>query len=249
MYRSLDCEKTIETLELLSRRIAERFPRAGLARVCEELVSIAKETRGRVSWTDRPNLTIRFCVLGVLCIAAYGCWLMFDHVKVGGTRFDVTEFVPMFESATNAIFLMGAAIFFLLTLESRIKRQRILKALYELRSVSHVIDMHQLTKDPSRVVAASSQPTRSSPERTLTPFQLARYLDYCSEMLSLIGKLASLYAQSNPDGVVLQAVNDIETLTNGLSRKIWQKITMLENTPEKSLQSPAEPPPSPANAP
>ncbi|MCA9061208.1 MAG: hypothetical protein KDA85_21995, partial [Planctomycetaceae bacterium] len=127
------------------------------------------------------------------------------------------------------IVLMGAAIFFLLTLESRIKRHRVLKALYELRSVSHVIDMHQLTKDPSRVVAASAHPTRSSPERTLTPFLLARYLDYCSEMLSLIGKLASLYAQSNPDEVVLQAVNDIETLTNGLSRKIWQKITMLDN--------------------
>jgi hypothetical protein len=28
---------------------------------------------------------------------------------------------------------------------------------------------------------------------------------------------------------VLQSVNDIETLTNGISRKIWQKIMILDN--------------------
>jgi hypothetical protein len=27
--------------------------------------------------------------------------------------------------------------------------------------------------------------TASSPERSLTPFQLSRYFDYCSEMLSI----------------------------------------------------------------
>jgi hypothetical protein len=58
---------------------------------------------------------------------------------------------------------------------------------------------------------------------------LTRYLDYCSELLSLVGKLAALYAQSTSDPVVLQAVNDIEQLTNGLARKIWQKIMMLDD--------------------
>ena len=31
------------------------------------------------------------------------------------------------------------------------------------------------------------------------------------------------------DEVALAAVNEIETLTTGLSRKIWQKITILKN--------------------
>jgi hypothetical protein len=48
-------------------------------------------------------------------------------------------------------------------------------------------------------------------------------------MLSLVGKLAALYAQSTSDSVVLQSVNDIETLTNGISRKIWQKIMILDD--------------------
>ncbi len=57
---------------------------------------------------------------------------------------------------------------------------------------------------------------------------LARYLDYCSEMLSITGKLAALFAQSVNDEVVVGAVNDIEELGSNLSRKIWQKITMIE---------------------
>ena len=47
-------------------------------------------------------------------------------------------------------------------------------------------------------------------------------------MLSLIGKLAALYVQRFDDQVALAAVDGIEDLTNGLSRKIWQKITVLE---------------------
>jgi hypothetical protein len=105
----------------------------------------------------------------------------------------------------------------------------VLRALHELRAISHVIDMHQLTKDPSQLLSRSGNRTASSPQRTLTAFQLIRYLDYCSELLSLIGKLGALYAQSIPDTVVLQAVNDIEVLTNGLSRKIWQKIMILDD--------------------
>ena len=59
--------------------------------------------------------------------------------------------------------------------------------------------------------------------------ELERYLDYCSEMLSLTGKLAALYAQAVNDSVVASAVNDIENLATNLSRKIWQKIMLLEN--------------------
>ena len=54
------------------------------------------------------------------------------------------------------------------------------------------------------------------------------YLDYCSELLALTSKLAALHAQYLEDPVVLNAVNDIESLTADLSRKIWQKLTILD---------------------
>ena len=49
-------------------------------------------------------------------------------------------------------------------------------------------------------------------------------------MLSLIGKVAALYVQGFPDPVALQAVDDIEGLTTSLSREIWQKIMIIEQS-------------------
>lgn len=48
-------------------------------------------------------------------------------------------------------------------------------------------------------------------------------------MLSLTGKVAALYVQDFEDDVALQAVNEIESLTTGLARKIWQKLSIVTN--------------------
>jgi hypothetical protein len=127
----------------------------------------------------------------------------------------------------NIVVLLGAALFFLTSLEIRLKRNRALRDLHAFRSLAHVVDMHQLTKDPS-AVGEQGPATASSPPRDMSKFELTRYLDYCSEMLSLINKLAAIYPQNLPDAVVIEAVNDIEALTTSLSSKIWQKITILD---------------------
>jgi hypothetical protein len=57
--------------------------------------------------------------------------------------------------------------------------------------------------------------------------ELGRYLDYCSEMLALTGKVATVYVAEFDDPVVLDAVNEVENLTTGLSRKVWQKLMVL----------------------
>jgi hypothetical protein len=132
------------------------------------------------------------------------------------------------EAILNIAILAGAGIWFLLNLEARVKRARILADLHELRAIAHVIDMHQLTKDPTRITGDSEGPsTKSSPVRDMSAFELSRYLDYCAEMLSLTGKLAALYTAASRDSVVIHAVNEIEELTTNLSRKIWQKIMIL----------------------
>jgi hypothetical protein len=93
--------------------------------------------------------------------------------------------------------------------------------------MAHVVDMHQLTKDPTD---ENMGETRVAPDnRPLTPDELVRYLDFCSEMLSLISKVAVLYIQRFPDDGAVRAVDEIENLTSGLSRKVWQKITILQS--------------------
>ena len=143
------------------------------------------------------------------------------------------DLVQAIDSGLNELILFAVAVFFLINLETRIKRQRAIKAIHELRSIAHVIDMHQLTKDPERVLGDWSA-TENSPKVRMTPMQLNRYLDYCSEMLSLVGKVASLYVQRFDDEAAVAAVSEVEQLTTGLSRKIWQKIMILNQAREQT---------------
>jgi len=138
---------------------------------------------------------------------------------------DYTNFIQALEASISSVVFIGAAILFLVTWENRIKRYRALKAIHELRSLAHIIDMHQLTKDPESYFAPQHTTTL---RRAMTPFELNRYLDYCSEALALISKIAALYVQGFQDPVLLDAVDDMEDLTAGFSRKIWQKLTILE---------------------
>ena len=56
-----------------------------------------------------------------------------------------------------------------------------------------------------------------------------RYLDYCSEMLSLAAKVAAIYAQSSKDPQVVAASSDLQQITANLSSKIWQKINIAQS--------------------
>jgi len=49
---------------------------------------------------------------------------------------------------------------------------------------------------------------------------------------ALTGIILALYAQNLNDSVVLSAVNELESLTTGLSRKIWQIILILHKLDE-----------------
>lgn len=82
------------------------------------------------------------------------------------------------------------------------------RGLHRLRSVIHVIDMHQLPKDPV-LLEANYTPTAAPPVRDLTLGQMSHYLDYCPELLAITGKLAALYTQAVPDEGVAAAVNDM----------------------------------------
>ena len=226
MYRSLDSEKIIGTIEQLCRRIDERFPDSGLSRVCRELLSVARESQKRSAWIAKPHKSLRLTIGVLVAIIVAALVFVVANSTLPRNGFDLVVLVQVSEAGINVSILLSAAILFLVTAEARIKRARALKAIHELRALAHVIDMHQLTKDPERLLAGGIE-TPSSPKQNLSASQLIRYLDYCSEMLSLIGKLAALYVQKFDDPVALGAVNEVEELTTGLSRKIWQKIMIL----------------------
>lgn len=219
----LDVRRIIETIQALRTRIEERFPDSGLGKVAERLESIATHTGERLQRVTRPNVLLRATVVVVTLSVLALPMIILVLTDLPLTVPNVWELVQAVDAAVQDVIFVGLLLFFLYTLENRIKRRRALHFLRELRALAHIIDMYQLTKDPDRFMGASSD-TPSSPTREMGKYRLGRYLDYCSEMLSLVSKLAALYAQSIDDPVVLAAVDEVEGLTSGLSSKVWQKI-------------------------
>jgi len=216
MYQSLDPIRIIQTLDRLEARIGQRFPGSGLARLCAELSETARATTKRAAEIAAHNWPLRIAV-GATIVG--GLWALIGMIKFLHLENIETNvgLLQSLEAAVNLLILFGAATWFLFGLDDRLKQHRALDQLHTLRSIAHVVDMHQLTKDPH---AQSEGPPMS-------PQDLTRYLDYCAEMLALIAKLAALYADRVRDPVVIDAVTELENLTTGLSRKIWQKITLI----------------------
>jgi hypothetical protein len=225
-YRSLDAAAIARTIDLLCQRVEVRFPGSGLSRVCRELDAIADRAAETSAWIGRPTLPLRVGTWLVVLLLLAGLAVTLASLSAPVEPLTLPQLVQAVESGVNDLVFVAIAVFFLLTLETRIKRRRALKALHELRAIAHVIDMHQLTKDPEWVLDRGRE-TGVLPPRTMSRFELSRYLDYCSEALSLTGKVAALYIRGFDDPVALQAVNEVEDLTTGLSRKIWQKLTIL----------------------
>lgn len=136
------------------------------------------------------------------------------------------DWVPLVESGINNVVLVAIAVLFLWEAPERSQRGETLALLYRLRSLAHVVDMHQLTKEPERF-RDGYQATAQSEPHDLTEDQLHHYLDYCTELLSLVAKTAALCAEDTSDGRVLDTVSNVETLTTHMSAKIYQKVELL----------------------
>ncbi len=227
----------ISTLKTLQLRVEERFPDSSLNLVCKEVVEIARKADARSADYRRPYYLLRGLWAGAFLIVMIvttilGVWLTHEFTDTnaqGEALFRTRNGLALFEGlepAMNVFILMGAGLFFMFRSEETLKRRKVLKHIHELRSLVHVIDMHQLTKDPSAILGEIKR-TIHSPVREMSRYELTRYLDYCAELLAMIGKIAALYMRDVEDIEVIQAANEIEELSTNISRKIWQKIMII----------------------
>ncbi len=228
MYYELQITQIVATLERLHQRIHERFPDSGLSKVAAELVKIAKETGPILERQRRPH---RFIQVGaatiiVLLLVLLIAGLTWRGIPAAELR-DLSSLLQVIESAIQDVIFLGLALYFVFTLETRLDRRGSLRELQRLRNIVHIIDMHQLTKDPEHLISPN-RTTPSSPARMLSHFEMSRYLDYCTELLSLSSKVAAVHLQAVNDPVVLSAVSDIEVLSSNLTNKIWQKINVID---------------------
>ena len=239
-YERLDGREVREVIRYLGERIDEFLPNhPGLRSLARELGHLvdglldrgrtAPQRRHVVVWISRVLIVLVLATAVVTVGAAVR-----DAVTEQGAL-QAFEWLPVVESGINDLVFAGIAIWFLLSLADRLVRDDLLRRLHRLRSLAHVIDMHQMSKDPAALLPETRVSTPAArgeiSPRTLSVRDYGVYLDYCSELLSLTSKAAALCAEESTDALVLDTVSEIENLTTGMSRKIWQKISLLHDHP------------------
>jgi hypothetical protein len=232
-YRSLDAPKIVETAGALRVRITERFPSASLARIAGEVEVVAQESVDRAAWCAAPHWGVRAVAIALTLLGLFLLIRLSMNVPLSTPPqvTGISDLLQLVYNVVNDLILIGLALIFVWGAETRVKRARALKALHELRSLAHIVDMHQLTKDPESLLRSRSGAEHD--KATMTRSDLFRYLLYCSDLLALLSKIAALFAQELADATVLSAVNEIEELSTALSQKIWQKITLVDLEPKR----------------
>lgn len=225
-YKKLNPNLIEQQVEVLRNRIYERFPDSGLHNVSNQLLVVVQAAKVRAKEMSRPNYYLRVGSFFLISMIIVGIAYTFSQIDFHYEKISLFNFFEVIEAGVNDLVFIAILIFFLSSLESKMKRKKALQAMDELRSLAHVIDMHQMNKDPQLLIAPGVA-TASSPKRHFTPFEMGRYLNYSSEMLSLIAKLSAFYIQNLNDETVLNTANEIEDLTMGISNKIWEKILVL----------------------
>ena len=229
-YQRLDAVQVVATTTRLQRRVTARFPGRGLTQVSAELVRVAEQvadsTNAARQRLRRIRVATRLASVLVVVVTIVALILTLRDAVLNGLEHSF-EWLPLIESTVNDIVFAALAVYFLYALPNRIERSYLLGQLYRLRSLAHIVDMHQLTKDPERLRPGFTTTVETVDIQLSTTHAMENYLDYCSEMLSLIGKIAALCAEESQDSVILDTVSTIETLTTSMSREVWQKISLL----------------------
>ena len=124
----------METVAQLQNRISDRFPDSGLSRLCEQLLDVARQAAQRSAWIRRPIRSIRVLslVLVIVLVAVLIGSVLYALRSFEAEQIGLIELVQALESGLNEIIFFAIAIFFLFTLETRIKRRRAISAVDRL---------------------------------------------------------------------------------------------------------------------
>ena len=127
---------------------------------------------------------------------------------------------PSFSDATDAGFnllvVLAGALWFLVTIEARLRRKKALDCLEELREFIHVIDVTQLYYTPDLY---NADPASSHSSLNLD----YNYLLFCTQMLGVISNLAPLYIRGAAGDSILRAVSEVEMLAIAIIAKQLSK--------------------------
>ncbi len=130
------------------------------------------------------------------------------------------EILGTLDAAANLAFLTVGLMFLVYRFRVEKRREKVMRMLHRIRSLVHLLDMVQLTKN-----------LEVEPKGDLSIADKIRYLDACSQAAALAGKSAALLIGEYDEPSVISAVTEIEIVCSGISQKIWAKIAVLQAEP------------------
>jgi len=230
-HPSLKHQVIVDRIKILSFRIHDRFPKSSLKEHSFNFVQFSKEFKMKIDNSKKWSKMFWIWKVALMLITLVFSTLMMDHL-IKDLSDSPLETLPILNAFFNMSFLFFGFFYFLFTVDRWYSRIRISELLIELKNYIHVADMHQINKDPNHFhdeyISAENSPTKS-----LTKFELQRYLDYTHEFISLSSKLSCLILDKfHDDQEIISSVNEVDLLCNGISSKIWQKIIVLNSIEE-----------------
>ena len=223
----LNPARIIETAENLARDIGEKLPVSSLAGLAVELAHIAHATVERTQQARRPIYAIRVLSFLAISTSLLGLCYLLDHIHARWEFGTIAEVFDATDAGFNLLVLLAGALWFLITIENRIKRKKALEFIEELREFIHVIDVTQLFYTP---LVYNSDPAAA---RTSVTFDYTYFL-FCTQMLAVISNLAPLYTRGAAGDSILRAASDVEMLANAITTKLLSKAESIRQAAARS---------------
>lgn len=222
--RALDPDLLAAHIRDVRDETRRSFPNRSLPRYQTNLISLVEEIRvlaAKLSGRSPLDFLLPGLIIFVALLVATVILIIFRfRVEMPESILEIME--PL-EASTNLAVLVAGTTYFVWRTVAERRRHKALSLLHKVRSQIHILDMTQLAKNLNETEVEK-----------LSLAERIRYLDYCSQTVSLTAKAGALIITNFEDPVVISAVTEIETLSTGLSQKIWSKINVLHS--EQQLQ-------------
>ena len=232
---SLDPERIVHTIAKLEQRIEERFPDSGLGRLCKSLFDIGNKTRERLDRIESPVVWLRALT-----------WLLAAAIVIGAVAAVRTVVLEMpsgfedafvalqfFESGIQDLVFVGIAFVFLISVEGRLRRRRA-PGVHPRAARRRPHRRHAPADQRPRfkVLAGPGDTQRTRHRSARSPNGRAGALPRLLQRDAFAdqSKIAALYIREFRRTPVAprRPWTKSRASSTGLSRKIWQKIMILD---------------------
>tara|TARA_B110000046_G_C12862141_1_gene342309 strand:- start:349 stop:768 length:420 start_codon:yes stop_codon:yes gene_type:complete len=112
LYRELDNQLTIETLQKLELRVKDRFPESGLLKVCNELLIVAEESKAKIAFISKPLLWLRLALISLVLVTFFILFLTISTLNEETGHFNMIDLISIAEASINDLILMAPPCIF-----------------------------------------------------------------------------------------------------------------------------------------